>query len=159
VPYTFTTSTINSKPHVYFTAGGSGCGASYIGMQRFKAGPSDGQWFSGQAITLNCFDTRTIHHEIGHAIGLWHEQQRCDRDTFVVVSGGDDVNYGKRCGSDAKDYGLYNYASVMHYYPDSVLSIRNPLPPSSTYNGNPPSSISSPSLNVKDIEAINQMYP
>jgi hypothetical protein len=51
-----------------------GC-SSWVGQQ---GGPQD--------ITLgpNCSTGNAIH-EIGHAVGLWHEQSREDRDGFVEV--------------------------------------------------------------------------
>jgi M6 family metalloprotease-like protein len=59
-------------------------------------------------------------HEIGHALGLWHETQRADRDEWIklnyhnidkrnVVGG-----HGQRIGPSA-DAGPYDYGSVMHY--------------------------------------------
>jgi len=66
----------------------------------------------------------TVAHEIGHALGLIHEQSRSDRDGFVAVhldrvcqdccSGGTcNHNFDIEAGSD--NYGDYDFDSVMHY--------------------------------------------
>jgi astacin (peptidase family M12A)/Big-like domain-containing protein len=66
-------------------------------------------------------NTGTILHEMGHTIGLWHEQSRSDRDTYVNVMFN---NIIKGSGSNfdqlldnAQNLTLYDYASVMHYIP------------------------------------------
>lgn len=57
-------------------------------------------------------------HEIGHALGMWHEQQRLDRDNHIRVL---EDNLGSYSGQYRKayyveDYGVeYTYGSVMHY--------------------------------------------
>lgn len=79
---------------------------SYVGR---KGGPQQ----------INCnlsedFDEGSVMHEIGHALGLYHEQQREDRDKFVTVSTDgklDSANYGKQ----GKISGSYDFKSIMHY--------------------------------------------
>ena len=63
-------------------------------------------------------------HEIGHAIGLWHEHSRPDRDTFIEVLFNNIIeteqdNFGKL---DSDKFNLvpdvgYDIESIMHYGP------------------------------------------
>lgn len=63
-----------------------------------------------------------IIHEIFHAAGMFHEQSRCDRDSYIVVkwdniSSGNSHNFDKNCGG--RDAYGYNFSSIMHYGPTS----------------------------------------
>lgn len=58
-------------------------------------------------------------HEIGHAVGLWHEQSREDRDGNVKVEwanieAGREHNFNQHI-VDGDDVGGYDFASIMHY--------------------------------------------
>jgi hypothetical protein len=98
-------------------------------------------------------------HEIGHTVGLWHEQSRADRDRFVVVNRqniieGMDHNFLQHV-TDGDDIGDYDYGSIMHY-PATAFS-RNGQPTIVARNG---AEIGQRrGLSAGDIAAVKAMYP
>jgi hypothetical protein len=102
-------------------------------------------------------------HEIGHAVGLWHEQSREDRDTFVrIVFANIDPamqhNFLQHI-TDGDDLGPYDYGSMMHY-PPTAFSINGqptivplqPLPPGVVMGQRN-------ALSQGDINGVHTMYP
>jgi PKD repeat protein len=82
-------------------------------------------------------------HETMHALGMFHEQSRCDRDTYVEilianVESGKENNFDKECDG-ATDLGdNYDFGSMMHYSLDAFSSNGMPtmkLRPGITYSG------------------------
>ena len=67
-------------------------------------------------------------HELGHALGFWHEQSRCDRDQYVQILWQNVDSrwayaFDKHCSSSTTDpnagtdYNGYDEGSIMHYDP------------------------------------------
>jgi len=138
--------------YIYFTTGG-GC-SSYVGMVGGK-----------QPITLAdaCSTGNTIH-EIGHALGLWHEQSRADRDQSITVNfdnilSGREHNFYtyEEAGYDGAEYtaGL-DLGSIMMYSPYSFTSNGQPT---ITRKDGSLYSVQRSSLSNGDISGINVMYP
>ena len=99
-------------------------------------------------------------HEIGHAVGLWHEQSREDRNTFIRINSanitsGREHNFNQHI-TDGDDYGPYDFGSIMHY--GATAFSRNgqptivPLRPGVTIGQRS-------GLSAGDVAAVRAMYP
>jgi hypothetical protein len=101
----------------------------------------------------------TILHEMGHTVGVWHEQSRSDRNTYVNVNY-DAVIKGSRSNFDQlldndQDLTLFDYASVMEY-PAFSFS-RNGQPCIESIPAGIP--LSNPNgYSAADIDGINRLY-
>ncbi len=133
----------------FVPAYGTTC-SSYVGRQ-------GGKQFINLAPRCN---TMNAAHEIGHAMGLWHEQSREDRDQYVQILW-ENIDEEHRYNfvqhlTDGQDYAEYDYDSIMHYtaYAFSKNGKKTIIPLSENANIG-----QRDHLSVLDIDAVNTMYP
>lgn len=135
--------------HVVFEpAEGRTC-ASFVGrqggMQSVRLAP-------------RCGVMQTVH-ELGHVLGLWHEQSRQDRDAYVQVCWNNiaeahQYNF-KKYGVKVESQGPYDFDSIMHYSAKAFSK-----------NGKPTLVSRAPGVmigqrehvSVGDVDAVNALY-
>ncbi|HLP51399.1 MAG TPA: M12 family metallopeptidase [Chitinophagales bacterium] len=146
-PIRFTERT-TQKDYVVFRRGSSpGIGASQVGCQGGMQ-----EIFLGVQTNIS-----VAIHEIGHTLGLWHEQSRPDRNNFVTIMWQNIIpRYRNNFETAGTFYGDYDFKSRMHYSPVAF-----------SLNGQPtivpidPKNIieNDGYLSLGDIAAINALYP
>lgn len=138
--------------YIYFTPG-SGC-SSYVGMVGGR-----------QNINLAsaCSTGNTIH-EIGHSVGLWHEQSRVDRDKHITIyfeniQSGREYNFQtySEGGYDGNEFTTsLDFSSIMMY--SAYAFSKNGQPTITRTNGSTYSAQRS-ALSSGDKDGIGSMYP
>jgi Astacin (Peptidase family M12A) len=74
----------------------------------------------------------TVIHELLHAIGFLHEQNREERDQYVRIvtnniRSGYEVNFRKADKGETSGFGVaYDYGSVLHYSPSAFSKNNQP---------------------------------
>lgn len=101
----------NERTYISFYKGG-GC-SSPVGYRSGRV--------NRISLASGCWSTGIVMHEIGHSIGLYHEQSRPDRDQYVRIitsniQSGMAYNFNKFSTSRIDSLGTpYDFRSMMHY--------------------------------------------
>ncbi|HEY8402557.1 MAG TPA: M12 family metallopeptidase [Cytophagaceae bacterium] len=129
-----------------------------------SSGCSSNVGMIGGKQTINIGDgcsVGNIIHEIGHALGLHHEQVRIDRDNHVTIhyqniQSGYEHNFNKASSSSYFDHENFDFGSIMMYGPYS-FSV-NGQPTITRKNGST-YTVQRNALSTGDKNIIKTMYP
>jgi len=105
----------------------------------------------------------TVVHELMHALGFLHEQNRSERDGYVYVNwqnikAGTENNFEKASSQTTDAFGVgYDYGSVMHYSANAFS--KNGQSTLVAKNGGSASLMGQrEGLSDKDVQKLNAMY-
>lgn len=139
------------------------CHISFVGFNNF--------WESKITFTNKCAEfLGGVVHELGHAVGLFHEQRRPDRDKYIEVLYANidekyHFAYDKLNSDDFAFYEevetltTYDHYSIMHY--DAYAFAKEGLVAMKPLGNNVPIEDlgQSARLTGLDIQAVNRLYP
>lgn len=140
----------------------------YISIQAGKTGcwSSVGRIRGAQVVNLQspgCVQkVGTVIHELLHAIGFLHEQNRDDRDGFVRVNTNNikrdyESNFDKARPGETNSFGTeYDYGSVLHY--SETAFSKNGLPTIEARRRTSVKMGQREGFSKRDIEKVNKMY-
>uniref|UniRef100_A0AAV2K7H5 Metalloendopeptidase n=1 Tax=Knipowitschia caucasica TaxID=637954 RepID=A0AAV2K7H5_KNICA len=108
---------------------------------------------------LGCVQMGIIQHEVMHAMGFYHEQNRSDRDRYVQINWDNILEYFTKNFEKADTDNLdtpYDYSSIMHYskdafgkrWADTIVPIPDPNVPIGQRD----------QLSDLDVKKINKLY-
>lgn len=140
---------VEHKDFIRFIKHDAECGCcSYVGKQG-----------GGQEVVIGeCEGTESIVHELGHAIGFYHEHGRPDRDDYIeIIEKGVEPSVWKRQYEKVPSKEIdtfdepYDFDSIMHYGPYY-------LTPKEGKNGIVPKLGYNERLSDADIRKANKLY-
>ena len=139
---------------------------NYVLLQYTNDGSASGFCLLGTPATmmLHGLARGLMCHEGGHLLGLQHEHQRTDRNSYIVINlnniiGGTNGEAAFDIDSNSTPFGPYDFESVMHYYPNNFsigpgYDSLDPLPPYQKYYHK----IGNPALSIGDRAAAAHLY-
>lgn len=142
--------------YIYFVPVTSGCAATVGYFQ--GAGPHTVE------LSNEC-GSGNVAHEIGHAVGLDHEQNRHDRDQWLSIAwdkvlAGFELNF--QIENSYRDYHVYDFNSIMHYslYAFSTDGSQTIIPKPSVASQLPPNLYigQRKGLSYGDINSVRALY-
>lgn len=106
-----------------------------------------------------------IMHEIMHALGVFHEHARIDRDDYITINWsnlkpGKEYAFYKQSTSSAYDYGAFNFESIM-LYPSMINDLNfvyDSSVPAITKKDNSIFTANRSYLSHGDIKTVKQIY-
>jgi len=117
------------------------------------------QQVGGAGGTFTPCTVATILHELGHTVGLWHEQSRPDRNTYLSVNFGNlikgSISNFNQIFDNLQTPTLFDYASIMEYPPFSFSRNGGPAI-ESVPAGIPLSNLTG--YTAADIDGIERLY-